>query len=290
MTQTYAQLARQIAALQASAQKQLAVEAKGAIAKINDMISTYGLTAGDLKFASTAGSPAASKRTQAPKGKGRAAAQGAKFSDGNGNQWGGRGPRPAWLRDAIAAGRPLESFAVGAATPAAVAPVAALPATAAPARSAASKRIKSRVGSAKGRSRKTSAPAKASPSAAVAAPAEASNGPVKVSRTKVAVKAGAESVIGSASTPVVQPPVKKSPARKGRPVSRARASNAAKKSTGPKTPVVGSEPAVTVKKGTRSRTLPSRKKASPKAAARRSAVVKSPASSAPEAAPATAAA
>jgi DNA-binding protein H-NS len=56
MTQTYARLARQIAALQASAQKQLAIEAKGAIAKINDMISTYGLTAGDLKFTSTAAS------------------------------------------------------------------------------------------------------------------------------------------------------------------------------------------------------------------------------------------
>lgn len=41
MTKTYAQLAREIAALQASAQKQLAVEAKGAVAKINDMIARY---------------------------------------------------------------------------------------------------------------------------------------------------------------------------------------------------------------------------------------------------------
>ncbi|WP_198161268.1 H-NS histone family protein, partial [Variovorax sp. WDL1] len=105
-------MARQIAALQASAQKQLAIEAKGAIAKINDMIATYGLTAGDLKFASTSAtavSPSASKKTKATNGKGRAAAKGAKFSDGQGHQWGGRGPRPAWLREAIAAGRTLES-------------------------------------------------------------------------------------------------------------------------------------------------------------------------------------
>src|SRR5258705_9174874 len=98
MTKTYAQLAREIAALQASAKKQLAVEAKGAIAKINDMISTYGLTAGDLKFSSTSAtvSRPASKPAKATKGKRGAAAKGAKFSDGQGNQWGGRGPRPAW--------------------------------------------------------------------------------------------------------------------------------------------------------------------------------------------------
>ena len=108
MTKTYAQLAREIAALQASAQKQLAVEAKGAIAKINAMISTYGLTAGDLKFASTAAAASrpeskAKKVTKgATKGKRRAASQGAKFSDGQGHQWSGRGPRPAWLREAMA--------------------------------------------------------------------------------------------------------------------------------------------------------------------------------------------
>jgi hypothetical protein len=37
-------------------------------------------------------------------------------------------PRPAWLREAIAAGRALERFAVGAAAPAAVAPIPASPA------------------------------------------------------------------------------------------------------------------------------------------------------------------
>ena len=198
MTQTYARLARQIAALQASAQKQLAIEAKGAIAKINDLISTYGLTAGDLKFASTAASavsPSASKKLKATNGKGRAAAKGAKFSDGNGNQWGGRGPRPAWLREAIAAGRTLESFTVGAAAPAA--PVAASPAKKVPTRSAASRPIKARAGSAKGKSKRVSAGAKASPSAAVVAPADLATRPVKASRKKVTVKARAGSGDGA---------------------------------------------------------------------------------------------
>jgi DNA-binding protein H-NS len=37
---------------------------------------------------------------------------GAKYSDGAGNNWSGRGPRPKWLKDAVAGGRKLESFAV----------------------------------------------------------------------------------------------------------------------------------------------------------------------------------
>jgi DNA-binding protein H-NS len=290
MTKTYAQLAREIAALQASAQKQLAVEAKGAIAKINDMISTYGLTAGDLKFASasaTVSRPA--KATKAVmKGQRGAASQGAKFSDGQGHQWGGRGPRPAWLREAIAAGRTLESFAVGAAAPAA--PVAASPATKVPAKSTVSKRIKSGAGSAKTQSTKTSAAVKSSPVAEVAPPADAATPAVKASRNKVAVKARAGSAAGAESTQAAKPPVKKSPAAKARTAKTARASKAAKKTTSPKTPVAGSEPVVAAKKAAARKAVPSRKKANPKPAARKTAVVESQAPSAPEAVTATAAA
>ena len=292
MTKTYAQLAREIAALQASAQKQLAIEAKGAIAKINDMISTYSLTAGDLKFTSTAASavrPSASKKIKATNGKGRAAAQRAKFSDGQGNQWGGRGPRPAWLRDAIAAGRTLESFAVGAATPAAVTPVTESPAKKVTAKVTVSKRIKSRPSAAKGQARKPSPAAKVSSGAAVEAPAEAATSPVEASRKKVAVKPRAESAVGSTSTQPVQPPVKKSPARKGRAATTARASNAVKTSTRAKTPVA-SEPGVTAKKAAVSKAVPSRKKANAKPAARKAVAVDSQTPSAPEAATATAAA
>jgi len=36
----------------------------------------------------------------------------AKFRDADGNTWAGRGKRPVWLREALAAGRTLEEFAV----------------------------------------------------------------------------------------------------------------------------------------------------------------------------------
>jgi DNA-binding protein H-NS len=36
----------------------------------------------------------------------------AKYQDGNGNSWTGRGVKPLWLRDALASGRSLESMKV----------------------------------------------------------------------------------------------------------------------------------------------------------------------------------
>jgi DNA-binding protein H-NS len=35
-----------------------------------------------------------------------------KYRDGEGNTWVGRGPRPQWLRDALANGKTLADFAV----------------------------------------------------------------------------------------------------------------------------------------------------------------------------------
>lgn len=35
---------------------------------------------------------------------------GPKYDDGNGNTWVGRGPRPKWVKDALAAGRGLDEF------------------------------------------------------------------------------------------------------------------------------------------------------------------------------------
>lgn len=114
MTKTYAQLAREIATLQATASKLYAIEVKSAVQKVNELIAQYGLSAGDLAFAA---SPVAGKPASVAKSATAAAqAPGVKYSDGEGRVWGGRGPRPAWLRSAIAAGRSLESFlAAGAA-------------------------------------------------------------------------------------------------------------------------------------------------------------------------------
>ena len=132
MTKTHAQLLREIAVLQAAADKQRGIESQGAVARINDLIVKHGLTAADLKFASRAAesvptpSAVASKSVakKASKTLPAAATNPARFSDGKGNQWGGRGPRPAWLRAALEAGQTLESFLNGA-TPTTEAPASA---------------------------------------------------------------------------------------------------------------------------------------------------------------------
>ncbi|MDP9899040.1 H-NS family nucleoid-associated regulatory protein [Variovorax ginsengisoli] len=104
MTKTYAQLSREIASLQAAAEKLRHTEMKAAVAKANELIATYGLAADDLTF------PKSGSVSSAIKG------QSARYSDGLGHTWGGRGPHPAWLRDALAAGRTLQSFQTGGAS------------------------------------------------------------------------------------------------------------------------------------------------------------------------------
>ncbi len=117
MTKTYTQLVKQIATLQAEAEKLRREEIDGVIARIREAISFYNLTAADLGLATKA----AAGEAKAPKGKrGRKpkaaktakAAAVVKYSNGAGGTWGGRGKRPQWLRDALAAGKQLSDFAV----------------------------------------------------------------------------------------------------------------------------------------------------------------------------------
>lgn len=124
-TQSYAQIQSQIAELAAQAEKLKAEEIAGVVARIKQDIATYGLSAQDLF----------GRKSFGIKGKARAAgpASGAKYADGKGGVYGGRGPHPRWLREALAAGRKLEDFLVGAAAPVAVE-------AAAPARKAAAKK------------------------------------------------------------------------------------------------------------------------------------------------------
>ena len=126
MAKTYEQLQQQIEKLQRQAKALQAVEAKGVIDRIKVAIAHYGLTADQLGFdgqttrvAST--KPAATQpsefnaqqatppaKKRAGRGKGKP-----QFSDDAGNTWGGRGPRPAWLRQAISAGRDIGEFRIG---------------------------------------------------------------------------------------------------------------------------------------------------------------------------------
>lgn len=112
MTKTYVQIQKQIETLQREADKLKRKEVDDVIAKIKEAINVYGLTAADL------GLDGGSRRALAGK-RGRSGARGRvksdaapKFRDEAGNTWGGRGPRPQWLRDALGAGKTLQDFAV----------------------------------------------------------------------------------------------------------------------------------------------------------------------------------
>lgn len=140
MAKTYEQIQQQIEKLQSKAKALQAVEAKGVIVRIKEAIQHYGLTAEQLGFdgAKTSASTPTSTSTTVtasapkqlpipsakpvPKAATEAATKAAtkataqskpQFSDASGNSWGGRGPRPAWLREALQAGRDINEFRIG---------------------------------------------------------------------------------------------------------------------------------------------------------------------------------
>lgn len=104
MAQTYQQIQKQIEQLQRQAEALRNTELEGVIDRIKVAIAHYGLTAAHL------GLDSGSRRIVAKKS---AKSSAAKFSDGGGNVWSGRGPRPRWLREALAAGRSIEDFKSG---------------------------------------------------------------------------------------------------------------------------------------------------------------------------------
>ena len=132
MAQTYDEIQQQIQRLQQKADALRSSEVKEVVDKIKIAIAHYELTAEQLGFGS--GKRAAGKRaaspiaTQKPSTSKAAKAQ---FSDSEGNVWGGRGPRPAWLRKALDAGHDINEFRIGRRTkPKVTAKPAALDATA----------------------------------------------------------------------------------------------------------------------------------------------------------------
>ena len=110
MAQSYQQIQRQIQALQRQAEKLKSDEIAGVVSRIRAAIEHYGLTAEQLGFAGK-GAPKVAQK----KGRSKASSKISQYSDGNGNEWGGRGPRPHWLRDALASGKKLEEFSIGSA-------------------------------------------------------------------------------------------------------------------------------------------------------------------------------
>ena len=114
MTQTYSQLQNKIAKLQKAADALRQKEVAGVVSRIKVAIEHYGLTARQLGLADGPALGQAMTRAK-PTKKARqsgkpAAATKHKYSNGNGQSWSGRGPRPRWLREAIAGGRALDEF------------------------------------------------------------------------------------------------------------------------------------------------------------------------------------
>lgn len=105
MAKSYQQIKKQIEQLQRQADALRDSEIKGVVDRIKVAIAHYGLTAAHLGLGAASASPKAASK--------RSAKASAQFSDGAGNAWSGRGPRPRWLRDALAAGRSIEEFRAG---------------------------------------------------------------------------------------------------------------------------------------------------------------------------------
>jgi DNA-binding protein H-NS len=129
MTQSYSQIVRQIETLQRKANAARKKEVAGVVGRIKEAISFYHLTADELGLSlgrsasaastkpaaatsSPAGTAARKGRKGAPKSKSKFG-DAAKYRDPSGNEWVGRGPRPIWLREALAGGKSLADFEIG---------------------------------------------------------------------------------------------------------------------------------------------------------------------------------
>lgn len=117
----YAEIQAQISELQKQADQVYASEKKSAIAQIKELIKAYGLSAADVGLEKKAG---ADKAASKPGRKSAAAKPGRKpkavtkakkaaFVGPNGETWaGGRGKRPAWVNEILAAGGDIEQYRV----------------------------------------------------------------------------------------------------------------------------------------------------------------------------------
>ncbi|MEC5387312.1 H-NS histone family protein [Uliginosibacterium sp. H3] len=114
MTKTYAQLQKQITALTREAEALKRKEAAEVVARIKQAIEAYGLTASDLGLSAKRGPKPKLDQDSTKKAttKTKKKRSQIKYRDGTDNTWVGRGPRPQWLRDALAQGKALEDFAV----------------------------------------------------------------------------------------------------------------------------------------------------------------------------------
>lgn len=112
---TYIELKQKIEALQKEADALKANERQGVIDRMKEAIAVYDISAAELGLgtrgaASTRDRPSTKKSVPTPKTTRKSGQRRSAYADGKGNTWGGRGPRPRWLKDAIAGGANLDDF------------------------------------------------------------------------------------------------------------------------------------------------------------------------------------
>ena len=106
MTATLDAINKRIENLQKQAKRLQDRQAAPVLQRVKADIAKYGFTAADLGLD---GARPSTKTKAANQAAGRP--RKAKYADGNGNSWVGRGKRPQWLRDALESGKTLDSFA-----------------------------------------------------------------------------------------------------------------------------------------------------------------------------------
>jgi DNA-binding protein H-NS len=113
MAKTYAQIQAQIRKLQQEADALKAREVAGVVARIQEAIAHYGLTAKDLFGNAPAAvrQPAARKATTKVAKAAKPAAP-PKYQDDDGHQWSGIGKRPNWFKAALAAGKTAQELLI----------------------------------------------------------------------------------------------------------------------------------------------------------------------------------
>lgn len=143
-------------------QKQAAAIQSEVITRIRKDIAQYGLTADQL-FGTSAVKAAGARKASTNQAKTERAA---KYGDGAGNTWGGMGKRPAWLHEALAAGKSLEDFLL--------AKPATAPAKSKPAKAPVKRKAAPKAAVAAKKRSATSAPTKRARRAKAAAESDAS--------------------------------------------------------------------------------------------------------------------
>jgi DNA-binding protein H-NS len=108
------QLLQQIEKLKQEAEAIKRKEVAEVIERIREAIRYYGISAKDLGLS---GKPSSPKTSGSSYGKSRGAGvlrkgSAIRYADGNGNSWSGFGPRPRWLKEALANGVQIEALTV----------------------------------------------------------------------------------------------------------------------------------------------------------------------------------